>query len=401
MLGRFFVTALAVMAFVPRAVSAADLPGKVIIKVTIEGTGEPVPGAKVHANLGIVQAEEEKSFPPERLTDANGRFELAVPWGNVRMGAPMSPTGFWPVTNKVFGINQLQQFVVTRQQPVVEKNFTVKKGTLWSLKMLSTSGLPLADAEVHAYRSSDQSQSALTTDAEGRGQLTLPVDGGAISVGFFLRQRSITPRQHAHVEIETDFDPRSVESQSATAEGKKVELTDKKGRKAVWEGCSVALKNGEAELLFAADYVPLLTDGGGIEGMVANSEGNPILGAAIWCQSAGVPLSESRGFTDAEGKFRFRGILKPGQPSLPAGFRLIVTKEGFAGTESKHFFTPSADGTQCLDKPLILQRGYSVPLRILDEHQQPVEGAWVSHYEGSVQIAKSDSVDTAHCTIYL
>src|SRR5262249_2072790 len=102
--------------------------------------------------------------------------------------------------------------------------------------------------------------------------------------------------------------------------------------------------------------------------------------------------------TDDRGAFRFSGLMKADhQFEPPTGYSLIVKKQGLAGTRTGHFFVPGANGLQQLDTLLVLRPGYSVPVRILDEQGQGVEGAWVQALEGMAKLAKSDR--EGHCVL--
>jgi thiol-disulfide isomerase/thioredoxin len=336
-----------------------------------------------------VVAEEDVTFPPERLTDGVGRYELPVPLGNVRLTPPLLPAGYWPVTEKSRGLNQLQQFVVTRQQPVAEKQFTAQVANVWPMRVMTADGKPLADLEILAYRSADNSKSALVTDATGAGQLTLPKDGGKLSVGFFHRRLTETPRSHAIAEIDAGFDPRAVESQDSIAEGRKVVLTDKQGRKAVWEGCQVAIANGVAELNFLANDPANSIGNGEVIGQVVDHLGQPLTDAYVRCYASGLDLLQSLVKTDERGGFRFRGLAMTRALGEPNGIYLKITKAGFPGVESRHIFTPNAEGLHQLEKPIVLLPACSFRVQVLDEQDRPVEGAWVETSE-PYHIAKSD-----------
>src|SRR5437868_1841734 len=101
---RFSVFLVALLCFCLSAATGAEPQGKLIVKLTIAGTGDPVAGARVHAHFGIVRAEDDKTPLPDQLTDEHGRLELAVPWGNLRLTPPASPPGFWPVTTASLGL---------------------------------------------------------------------------------------------------------------------------------------------------------------------------------------------------------------------------------------------------------------------------------------------------------
>jgi thiol-disulfide isomerase/thioredoxin len=369
---------------------ATEPQGRLVIKVSDAETGQPIAGARVHANFGIIVAEEDVTFPQERLTDRNGRYEWPVPWGNIRLTPPIMPAGYWPVTEKAMGINQSQQFVVTRQKPVVEKHFTARKGAVWPIKIIAATGTPLPDIETLVYRNSDNSKSALVTDAAGKGQLTLPVDGGKLSTSFFHRRLTVAPRQHSMVEIDPGFNPLAIAGQSSIPGGKKVELIDQQGRKALWEDCSVAINDGTAELVFVADNPSSATGTGEFAGTVVDHQRLPIPAAYVRCYAPGIDLLQSLAKTDEHGGFSFRGLSKTRGGNEALSIHLIVKKEGYAGIVSNHFFVPNADGLHRLDSPLVLQPGRSLPIQVIDDRDQPVEGAWIETVGPAYGLYKSD-----------
>jgi thiol-disulfide isomerase/thioredoxin len=390
MLFRFATFVVVLAAFISQAANAGESQGKLIVKVAVEQTGEPISGARVHANFGIIRADDDQSPLDRKFTDDDGRLELSAPWGHVQLPGPILPVGYWPVTDPALGINQLQRLVITRQQPIAERTFLARKGVVWPMKATTDDGQSISNLEVSIARSADHSHAALVTGARGEGQITTPANGGKISIGFYLRDTELSPLKHAALDIESGFDPTAVREVNVTTGGKR-EVIDQKGCRAVLESCDVKLRGATAELTFTANRWPEKSPPGELVGTVVDQRGQPVAGAVVRCWAPGVSLEESLQRTDDLGRFRVRGLVRLRSPDEPAGIHLTISKPGFARVLSRHFFKPNEAGVHELTELLALQPGYTLPLIVVDANDRPVEGAWIAEEEGVVSLAKSDA----------
>ena len=106
--------------------------------VRVEGTGEPVAGAKVQVDLGRIDLRGDMR---EALTDADGHYMIALPEGNARPWILIPPPGYWlPDANK-----HRDFFAVTPQQPVYRKDYLVRRGSVWKFR-LTNGAAPAAGA---------------------------------------------------------------------------------------------------------------------------------------------------------------------------------------------------------------------------------------------------------------
>ena len=153
--------------------------------VRVEGTGEPVAGAKVQVDLGTKDLSGDFR---EAVTDANGRYTIPLPEGNARPLFFYPPPGYWlPDPGKHWKF-----FAVTPQQPVYRKDYLVRRGTAWMFRL--TRG-PKKEPVVQGFASSyhlpgDSSISVnAKTDSEGDATLTFPDEAGKVTISLSARDR--------------------------------------------------------------------------------------------------------------------------------------------------------------------------------------------------------------------
>ncbi len=89
--------------------------------VRLEGTNEPIAGAKVQVDLGTIDLQGDMR---EALTDANGHYTIPLPEGNARPWILIPPAGYWLAD----GNKKMEFFAVTPQQPVYHKDYLVPPG---------------------------------------------------------------------------------------------------------------------------------------------------------------------------------------------------------------------------------------------------------------------------------
>jgi len=392
---RLFAAAIALAGFA--GAQAEEKLGRLIVKVTEAGTGKPVAGATIHPNIGsgLLEPIEER----EALTDENGRLELPVPLGNLRILSPMPPAGYW-MARKMFGRMQFEQVALTRQQPVIERTYEAIPAVLWPAKVVARSRKPAAG--VHLRVSSNSFLNAAhgggaITDAEGNAKVTLPRDGGDlwVSCSGGKPTTEFTSRR-VQLEVAPDFDHTHVVSVGPADMGDRIVLVDRMGRRASCAGCTAALSEGVAHLVFEVQDPPGPEFAGEVVGRVVDESGQPIRGATVMCSSAAMTEDEYKKQTNERGEFQFRSLFKWSPPAYKPAFGLWIIKEGFARQEVEHFFTPGADGVVRLE-PLVLKPAYSAKVRVLDADGEPVEGAWLTSGEGDHNGNKSDR--DGYCTL--
>ena len=165
----------------PAAARKDESPFRMTGTVRVEGSGEPVAGAKVQVDLGT---RDLRADFREAVTDADGRYSIPLPEGNARPLFFYPPPGYWlPDAGKHWKF-----FAVTPQQPVYRKDYLLRRGTTWTFRL--TRG-PKKEPVVHGFAStyhvpgdSDISVNA-RTDSKGDATLTFPDEAG--KVGVILR----------------------------------------------------------------------------------------------------------------------------------------------------------------------------------------------------------------------
>lgn len=98
--------------------------------------------------------------------------------------------------------------------------------------------------------------------------------------------------------------------------------------------------------------------------------------------------------TNAQGAFRLRSIPRPGPDGKPVTIRLAVTREGFAGIDTKPIrFQPGA-GAASQDAGIVtLGPGVSVSGTVVDPDGKPMAGVWIEpgdSYANRSQFTKTD-----------
>ena len=118
---------------------AAEPSGRIVGRVTVEKSGEPVAGAKITAMTGMSDDHPGKRYAStSTLTNERGEYELRVPFGNITIWLPDPPAGFWQVGE------QLESIAVTHKKPAAERSYKVRRGSVWRLIAKTTNDKPIA-----------------------------------------------------------------------------------------------------------------------------------------------------------------------------------------------------------------------------------------------------------------
>jgi thiol-disulfide isomerase/thioredoxin/protocatechuate 3,4-dioxygenase beta subunit len=350
--------------------------------VRVEGTGEPVAGVKVEIELGMNDFTYEFR---EALTDADGRYAIALPEGNARAWILHPPPGYWlPDSNKNW-----EFFAVTPQQPVYHKDYVVRRGTVWRLRLTSGSKRePVPSGFVSSYAQSGDSDLLVRerTDENGFASVTLPRETGRLTLSLSADGEN-DAMQLVIVQWDTGFRPDAVTDVKRLDDSGKPgrsQLTDESGRSATVTG-PVEVSRTAGRLLIAAALPQRGSQPTGtLTGTVVDLEGRPVADAAIrvfftyrqWGAMSG--RSEHAVRTDAAGRYVLRSLPRRSYEGDPSKLTLVVCKDGYAGEDSGPFvFQPGGDGTQVAD-PVRLKPGISLSGKVVDPDGRPVVGAWIS-----------------------
>ena len=140
---------------------------------------------------------------------------------------------------------------------------------------------------------------------------------------------------------------------------------------------------------------------GDLTGKVVDISGQPVAGALvalIWVEEhGGSGMSAEDGhnvMTDAQGAFRLRSIPRAGSTGKPVTIQLAVTKEGFAGVDTKRVrFQPGAGNPSQVAETVTLAPGVSVSGTVVDPNGKPLAGVWIEpggSYANRSQFTRTD-----------
>jgi RNA polymerase sigma factor (sigma-70 family) len=373
-----------------------ETPFRMTGTVRVEGTGEPVAGARVQVDLGTRDLTTDFH---EAVTDANGQYTIPLPEGNARTLPSFFkfPTGYWlpePARNAGF-------FAVTSQQPVHRQDYQVRRGTLWRLRLTrGPKQASVVQGSINRYHiAGDFNVSIMEkSDANGFATLTLPEEAAKITM-----QLAPKDRDGGSVLIKLDkshgFRPGAVREvkrfdELDRAGSTALLIVDESGGKATVTG-PVEASVTAGQLLLSASLPELVPNSfGNITGNVVEVNGRPIAGANIalyyayrdWGTISG--REEHKVRTDAQGRFVLRSVPKR-QEGDPTRFSVVAYKDGYAGADTTTLvFQPGENGTQTVD-PIPLHPGFSLNGRVVDPDGRPVVGAQVQAVEGWAQYANS------------
>ncbi len=162
-----------------------ESPFRMTGTVRVEGTGEPVAGARVQVDLGT---KDLRGDFREAVTDAEGRYTIPLPEGNARPLFFYPPPGYWlpdPGKNWKF-------FAVTPQQPVYRKDYLVRRGTAWTFRLTrGPKKEPVVRGVASSYHLPGDSSISISarTDPKGDATLTLPDEAGKVTISLSTQDR--------------------------------------------------------------------------------------------------------------------------------------------------------------------------------------------------------------------
>jgi thiol-disulfide isomerase/thioredoxin len=391
------VAFLALFVAVASSVSGEETQGRILFSVTVDQTGEPVPGTRLNASLGLTESTETTA---KRVTDSRGMYELAVPWGNVRLYTPTPPVGYWIARKSFDRFTAFEQLVVTRDEPRVSRSFVFQQGVVWPVEVQTEGGKAIAGGHLHCINSKNGSiGGGTTTNAAGVGQVTLPADGGEVDVRCRFQPLLTALPRKVTLQIAPDFDHQNVVRQARAPGGDRIEVFDHKGSKVSCEGCSIVIRDRRAKLVLTVPEPAGASMAGEVIGRVVDETGKGVKDATILYSGHGVAEDEYLRKTDAEGAFQIRGLLKFSPPGELPGFSILANQTGYVGAQVKHLFAPNESGTMRLQDPIVLRPAHSVRLQVLSEEGMPVEGAWAecNLISPIIQIPKTDQ--SGFCTL--
>jgi len=349
--------------------------------VRLEGTDQPIAGAKLQVDLGTFDLKGDMR---EAVTDADGHYTIPLPEGNARPWILIPPPGYWlPDATK-----RMEFFAVTPQQSVYRKDYLVRRGSVW--KFLLTSGprrQPVQSGSVRARPSLDR------TDEKGLASVTLPHDAGETTVYLGTKNQSGTLEPVA-INWDAGFRPdavKDVKRLQTPGQPTRFQLTDAAGRSATLSGpIEPAVTSGllAGELVISASFPEATPDSTGtLTGTVLDQDGSPIADANVTINFFFGGLSDQddhRVRTDAQGRFVLRLVPRRSSDGNPTKLSVVVYKDGYAGVDSRltgvveraNVFQPGNDGT-LVAETIRLRPGVSLSGTVVDVDDRPVVGALI------------------------
>jgi Sigma-70, region 4 len=140
--------------------------------VKLDGTDQPIAGAKLQISVGFVMGAGSKS---EKVveTGADGRFTVDLPAGNTRIFLSDPPPGYLVLSTQ----DAIEEVAVRPDEPVIRKEYRVRKGTIWNFQFSRGSHRAPSTGFLSAVVPATPIRAS--ADARGRALLTLPTEGPA------------------------------------------------------------------------------------------------------------------------------------------------------------------------------------------------------------------------------
>ncbi len=354
-----------------------DRPGdryRLTGSVRVEGTGEAVEGATFLVLLGDSGQSREVS------SDRDGRFNLGLPPGQARSWTLLPPAGYWAPHNN----NSMETFVLGPDHPVHQQDYVVRRGVVWSFKLSrGAARRPVPGGSVGGP-GPDEFFLA-TADATGIARLTLPDEGGTVTV-YASPSKVSMDSVALTIHREPGFRPDAVETM-VRRDGKVV-LTDAGSKQATVAGLDrLEPTIVDAKLVLKVNLPePDLRSHASLTGRVLDERDRPIAGAKV-ALGFGEPSKNSAlsadpahtVATDTRGEYTIRSIPRRDFQGNPRKAFVVVSRQGYAGVDSApiELASGSDDSARHLD-PIRLASGFSLKGKVVDPQGRPAVGVWVT-----------------------
>ena len=374
--------------------------------VKLEGTGQPVAGAKLQVSIGFVMGAGSKS---EKVveTGADGQFSVDLPAGNTRIRLS-PPPGYL--------VSRVQDFMedldVRADQPVIRREYRVRKGTIWNFQFTrGTARTPFSGvvATVNSVPTVPPARSQAQADDRGVAGLTLSIEGPNTEVAVLespLTSSEIpTGMLRLRLEWDPGFRPDALEEVSRLpGNDRRFRLVDADENTATLEVPELIEPVKENGKLVMRVFVPHrdAKDYAALTGQIVDEAGKPVAGARVALGPPGqAPLDgdelRNSATTDPRGQYRLRDIPRRGIDGKPIEVRLTVIKDGYAGMQSPRFTVADADPEKLkVVDPIRLERGVSLGGIVVDHRGQAVAGASVQTNQPIVQAGSGGTPQTTH-----
>ena len=350
--------------------------------VRVEGTGEPVDGAKLQ--IMLLGDAGLSAVPNEQVvaTGVDGRFAVELPPGNARVFFIEPPVGYWVPTDQKF----MELLVFRPEQPLIDREYHVRKGTVWSLRF--TRGAEALPHGGFVIGSNPTGLFSARADDEGRARLTLPVEGGKAKLQV-REGEPLAPANTGFLTLDLEWDPdfRPDELEEVVrldGNDRRFRLTDAGAKSATLQGpdsIEPVKENGRLVIRVALPGRGA-RDVSAIAGQVIDADGRPIPGVHVALAMGGLRVPSNDPWhqttTDSRGRYRLREIPRVEIDGKPSRVALIVAKEGYVGVQSPPLSLSAGDSQKPqVIQPIRLERGVSLSGVVVDHRGHPAAGAWV------------------------
>jgi len=382
-------------------VQTSTVPCRMTGEVRVEGTREPVAGAKfllASGDIYMISRASERSI----ITDAEGRFSVDLAVGNARIWLSDAPVGYWVPNTQKF----MESLVITPKEPHLHREYVVRKGTVWNFRFVGRPDQRPFRGSVVGYNSPESFRTQ--ANDSGRAQLTLPTEGRKLTLAIreydLLAFPMDTGQFLMNLEWESNFRPDDLKEMTRV-EGnhRQLRLVDHGANSALIQAPDSVQPVNENGKLVIRVTIPdrrarVLS---AVTGQVIDEKRQPIEGAKVALMTMGrVSSDDSLGqaLTDAQGRYRLLEVPYQGIDGNPLNVRLAVTKKGYAGLEVPLLSSSVVDPQKPqIAEPIQLEPGASVSGIVVDHLGQPAVGASVRSNQPNVQpgvVAVSQAVQT-------
>jgi thiol-disulfide isomerase/thioredoxin len=378
-----------------QAGSAPDEPRTAALegRVTVAGTGAPVANAAV---MVLLEGNAERTR--SAITNAEGRYRIAVPMGHLVPWTVQPPPGFR------MGDFAYQGLAATPTQPVVHWDYEVLPAISWPLRVVdSATGQPVVGAHV-ACSSAQGGHTPGTTDAEGRANATTVPEGGDYTVMVLPKSMDIAKLVRASLKAPKGISPAEIALVKPGNEPGDFELSAQSGQTVRVSGFhAVSLADGQ--LLLELQLPAGKPEPAGppatiaISGRIVDAARQGLAGASVGLsvgQGQSSAMTDDATTSDADGRFQLDNLPADYATNRDWRLGLVVTAAGYAGVDSRNLrlTLPADDSRVCDVGDITLAPEVTVTLRVLDVNGVPAWGASVEpsrSYAARSQATRTDS----------
>ncbi len=346
--------------------------------VRVEGTGQPIEGARLEVQVDTSTPSEGGPAMKEVKSGADGTFGIDVLQGNARIWLLNPPPGYWLANTDQWG----DDMAFGPEAPEQRKDFLLRPGTPWVFRYATS---PKRGAHWGMVWSG---YFRALTDDQGLAHLTLPSEGGRYNVFVFLKETTRIPISlPMTLDSPPQFRPDKMKEIAPVKGGDRAfRLIDLEGRSATILApvpIEPIIEGGRLTIQVALP-IPSSSEEGELVGQVVDHLGRPIAGAHLALTVSSGPIAQEWGdkgpqwTTDEQGRYHLRGVPRQTLTGRLTRLYVFVTKEGFAGAGSPEIHFDSAEKGKPLEVgPIQLQPGMELRGVVVDHQGHPVVGAWV------------------------